>query len=369
MRLDPRGGSSDEAVSVKRLLSGIRPSGALHLGHHAGVLRQWLAYQDAYECWLLLADLQALATLNASAEALGANARAVVLDALAAGIKPERCRFVLQSGVPELSELTVFLQLLVRTGELRDNPTSREEARSWGRGSFADALNDVDFAFLGYPVSQAADVLAFSPPPPREDDELIVPVGQDQIPHVAFALALSRRFNQRYGPVFIEPQARTAPVSRLPGVDGGFKMGKTSRNAIFLGDPPDVVEKKVQGMFTDPLRVKREDPGHPDQCPLFLFRTVFGGAESGLPERREACTQAETDCDECKHDLAREILALLEPIRARRAEYERRPDLVSDLLRDGTRQAREVAQATLARVRDAMGLTYPDLFGGVRAGC
>ncbi|MFV1957993.1 MAG: tryptophan--tRNA ligase [Planctomycetota bacterium] len=346
---------------VKRLLSGIRPNGALHLGHYVGALRPWVSYQETHECYFMVADVQLLATRREPDPAMAGHVRDVVLDWLAVGLDPRHASFVLQSRMPELAELTVYLQSLVRTGELRNNPTTREEARAWGKGNFGDGVSDVEFGFLGYPVSQAADILAFTTSPPAEDDELIVPVGFDQVPHVEFAAEVGRRFNHLYGDTFLLPQPRTSHVPRLPGIDGGSKMGKSRRNAILLKDPADIVTSKIRSMFTDPLRVRREDPGHPDACPCFLFRRAFGGSQADLPARREQCLLAETDCEDCKTDLAAEVQAVLAPLQERRAAYAEQPDLVAGILEEGTDRARALARRTLARVREAIGLAYPDL--------
>ncbi len=348
-------------ANVKRLLSGIRPSGALHLGHYVGALRQWLAYESTHECYFMVADVQSLATRREPDPELAQHVQDIVLDWLAVGLDPERSSFVLQSRMPELAELTVYLQSLVRTGELRDNPTAREEARAWGKGNFTDGVNDVDFGFLGYPVSQAADILVFSTSPPAEGDALIVPVGFDQVVHVEFAAHIGRRFNDFYGETFLLPEARTSQVPRLPGTDGGSKMGKSLRNAILLKDSEEAVATKVRNMFTDPLRVSPEDPGHPDDCPCFLFRSAFGGEQLDLGRRREDCLDARTDCGDCKEDLAAEIQTVLAPIQERRADYAAHPERVAEILGDGTRRARAVATETLERVRDAIGISYPNL--------
>lgn len=351
---------------TQRLLSGIRPSGALHLGHYAGALRQWMAYEETHECFFMVADVQALATRREKDASVRNHVKDIVLDWLAVGLDPERSSFVLQSRIPELAELTLFLQSLVRTGELRSNPTSREEARTWGMGSFGEGVNDVEFGFLGYPVSQAADMLAFSPWPPEEGDHLLVPVGFDQVPHVEFAAGLARRFNETYGRTFLEPEARTAEIARLPGVDGGSKMGKSTRNAIFLKDDPDTVAAKLSGMLTDPLRVHPHDPGHPDDCPCFLFRQAFGDDTGDVERRRQACYRGRTDCEDCRVDLVDEVQTLLAPIQIRRREFEARPRYVAEALEAGTARAREIARATVERVRDAMGLSYRDLLDEAR---
>ncbi|MHC4577023.1 MAG: tryptophan--tRNA ligase [Planctomycetota bacterium] len=346
---------------MKRLLSGIRPDGPLHLGHYLGVVRQWLTYQGDYECFLLIADVQALTTHQEQPEVIATSVREVALDWLAAGLDPRRSHFLVQSQIPELAELTVYLQMLVRTGELRDNPTMREEARAVGQRDLYETVNDVDFGLLGYPVAQVADILLFTTTPPREGDSLIVPVGEDQLPHVELACKLARRFNRVYGRVFLEPEARTAPVAQLPGTDGGYKMGKIRRNTILLKEAEEKYAPKIRGMFTDPLRLTRTDPGHPDACPCFAFLAALRGNAKGLEQRRASCMAAGIDCEECKEDLVGAVRDLLGPLQERRAAYAGQPALLEEILTDGIRRAREVAGATMERVRDAMRLTYPGL--------
>jgi len=347
--------------NVKRLLSGIRPSGALHLGHYAGVLRQWLALQGEFDCFFLIADLQALAIAPESAAAIPGFVKEVLVDLLAAGLDPDRCRFVLQSRLPEVTELTAYLQPFVRTGELRSNPSVREEARSLGKGDLGEAPDEVDFSFLGYPVAQAADILLFSPTPPVPGDRLVVPVGRDQVPHVVFARRVAQRFNRGRTPIFVEPEEATTGISSLPGTDGGFKMGKSLHNAILLQEDEQSCARKIRAMFTDPLRLDPGDPGHPDECPCFLIRRAIRPGNGDLELRCAECKRGETDCADCKEELLAEVIAFLAPLRERRAEFERRPDFLRDVLSDGTLKAREVAGLTLAAVRDALNLGYPDL--------
>jgi len=360
MREQPRTGP------VRRLVSGIRPSGALHLGQYVGALRQWLTWQEDHECFFIIADVQALTTHREQPEVIRESVREVALDWLAIGLDPKRSAFVLQSQLPELAELTVYLQLLVQIGELRSNPTVREEARFHGEGDLAEKLNRVGFGFLGYPISQVADILAFSTNPPRAGDELIVPVGEDQVPHVEFARTVARRFNEAYGPVFLEPEAKTAPVARLPGTDGGSKMGKSRRNTILLKEPESEYAPKLRAMFTDPLRLRPEEPGHPDGCPCFLYHQAFSREAAEVAKRFEDCLLARTDCASCAEELAGVVRAVLDPIQRRRREFERQPELVREALADGTRRAAAVVHATIGRVREAMNLTYPGLLTEAR---
>jgi tryptophanyl-tRNA synthetase len=349
------------AQPKKRLVSGVRPHGPLHLGLYTGVVRRWLEYQDDYECFFLIADVQALTTHQERPEVIATSVREVALDWLAVGLDPGKCRFVVQSQVPELAELTVYLQMLVRTGELRRNPAMREEARALGQRSLYEAVNEVDFGLLGYPVAQVADILLFTVTPPREEDRLVVAVGEDQRPHVELARTVARRFNEVYGRVFLEPEAEIAAGAPLPGIDGGYRMGKTKGNAILLTDTEEEYAEKIRGMFTDLLRLKHSDPGHPETCTCFAFLTALGRDERILNQRRESCQAAETECSDCKEDLIKELGRLLKPLQERRAGYAADPGVLEDVLTDGTRSARDVAAETMEQVREAMRLTYPGL--------
>lgn len=345
----------------KRLVSGVRPHGPLHLGLYTGVVRQWLKYQHDYECFFLIADIQALTTHQERPEVIATSVREVALDWLAAGIDPEKCRFVVQSQVPELAELTVYLQMLVRTGELRQNPAMREEARALGQRSLYEAVNEVDFGLLGYPVAQVADILLFTATPLREGDHLVVAVSEDQRPHVELARTVARRFNDVYGRVFLEPEAEIASVAPLPGIDGGYRMGKTKGNAIMLTDTEKEYASKIRGMFTDPSRLKRTDAGHPETCACFAILAALGSDARDVEQRREDCRAASNDCEDCKEELIGEVGRLLGPLQERRAAYANDAGLLEDVLTDGTRRAREVAAETMEHVRKAMRLTYPGL--------
>ena len=303
----------------------------------------------------------ALATHQGRPEMLQAAVRDVALDWLAAGLDPAKSHVLVQSAVPELATLTVILQMLVRTGELRRNPTMREEARALGQRHLQEAVNDIDFGLFGYPVSQVADMLLFTTTPPRDCDSLVIPVGEDQIPHVELAGRLARRFNRHYDRVFLEPEARTGEVSELPGTDGGYRMGTSERNTILLTDTKEDYSAKIRDMFTDPLRLRREDPGHPDACPCFAFLLAMGEDAESAEERRGNCLAASSGCETCKEELVSRIGRLLGPHQERRAEFEKDPSYLGDVLTQGTLRAREVAGETMDRVREAMRMDYPGL--------
>jgi tryptophanyl-tRNA synthetase len=341
-------------MSTRRVLTGIRPTGALHLGHYVGALKQWVPLQNDFECFFLIADVQALTTHVDRPELIEQSVREVMFDWIGVGLDPRRdnVHFVLQSGVPELTELTVYFSMLVPFSEIERNPTIKAE-----RGSNPTA------GFMTYPISQAADILLFTPYPPQASDALLVPVGEDQIPHLEGTNRIARRFNNQYGKVFLECTPQVGEVGRLPGVDGQNKMSKSLGNVISLKDDSKTVELLVKKMFTDPTKIHRSDPGHPFECPVYLYHQAFGRSEN-LGERAVQCSTGLLGCVDCKRDLAATLNAFLEPIRARRTEAEKLP--LGKYLYQGTSRARQIGQVTMEAVRKAMHLDYPSVFGGVK---
>lgn len=340
---------------TRRILTGIRPTGALHLGHYVGALKQWILFQGEYECFFLIADVQALTTHADRPSVIEESVREVMLDWIAVGLDPTRpnVHFVLQSGVPELTELTAYLTMLVPFAEMERNPTIKEEKERLGSAPTA--------GFMIYPISQAADILLFTPCPPKSGDKLLVPVGQDQIPHLEGTNRIAKRFNRLYGPVFLECTPRVGDVGRLVGTDGQAKMSKSLNNAILLGDDAESVNGRVMHhMFTDPKKLRKGDPGVPEECPVFIYHQAFGD-ESTICSRAERCRSGELGCVECKRALTDALNAFLEPIRIRRAEAESMP--LGEYLRDGTNRAREIGQITMKAVRSAMHLDYQKILG------
>ena len=340
-------------MATKRVLTGIRPTGPLHLGHYVGALSQWIPLQDDYECFFLIADVQALTTHINQPAVIEEAVREVMLDWIAVGLDPIRpnVHFVLQSGVPQLTELTTYFSMLVPFSEIERNPTIKEERKRLG--------SEPTVGFMGYPVSQAADILLFTPYPPGKEDELLVPVGEDQVPHLEGTNRIARRFNRRYGKVFLGCTPKVGKVGRLPGTDGQAKMSKSLRNVIQLKDVPETVQRQVMRMFTDPKKARQGDPGHPEGCPVYLYHQAFGNLAT-LDERAKRCRLGELGCVECKQNLVEVLNAFLDPIRKRRAEAEEMP--LGKYLREGTEYAREVGQVTMAAVRKAMHLNYPSIF-------
>ncbi|MDI3546362.1 MAG: tryptophanyl-tRNA synthetase [Halanaerobiales bacterium] len=325
----------------KRILTGDRPTGKLHLGHYVGSLKNRVKLQHEYDTFLIIADVQALTTNFENPEKLSEDVREVAKDYLAVGIDPEIATIFVQSMVPEIAELTVFYSMIVTVNQLQHNPTIKSEAAQYG-------YSDLTYGFLGYPVSQAADITFC-----KAD---LVPVGGDQLPHVEQTRRIVRKFNQLYAPVFPEPEALIGDFPRLVGLDGKNKMSKSLGNAIFLADSADEVAQKINQAVTDPARIRKDDPGHPEVCTVFEYHKAFN--EEEVPEIEEACRAGTIGCVACKKNLANKINALLDPIRERRARYEENPALIDEILLAGTKKAREIGKETLEEVREAMHLNY-----------
>ena len=324
-----------------RILTGDRPTGSLHLGHYVGSLENRVKLQDEYETFIIIADVQALTTNFEHPEKLKESVHQVAEDYLAVGLDPEKSTIFVQSLVPEIAELTVFYSMFITVNVLRHNPTIKTEAKQYG-------YEDMTYGFLGYPVSQAADITFCK--------ANLVPVGADQVPHIEFARKIVRRFNELYKPVLVEPKALVGEVGRLVGTDGNAKMSKSLGNCIYLSDSEKEIQQKINMAVTDPARMRRNDLGHPDVCTVFEYHKAFN--PDFVPELRKECETAGIGCVDCKKSLSAVMNDLLEPMRERRAPYQANPKLVDEILLDGTRRAREEAQKTMADVRDAMCLNY-----------
>lgn len=340
-------------MSTKRILTGMRPTGALHLGHYVGALKQWIELQDEYECFFLIADVQALTTHVDRPKVIEESVREVVLDWLGVGLDPAKpnVHFVLQSSVPELTELTAYFTMLVPFARMEHNPTIRAELK--------DLKQSPTAGFMVYPISQAADILLFSPHPRDDDSRLLVPVGEDQVPHLEETNQIARRFNNLYGKTFLECKPKVGEVGRLPGIDGKSKMSKSLGNVIQLKDDSQTVQKLVSKMFTDPKKLHRGDAGHSQRCPVYLYHRVFSAPEM-LRGRAAKCKTGRLGCVECKKELADILNRFLEPIRTRRTEAEKAP--LGIYLHQGAEKAREIGQDMMTVVRHAMHLDYPSVF-------
>jgi tryptophanyl-tRNA synthetase len=328
----------------KRVLSGMRSTGKLHLGNYVGALDNWVRMQDEYECFFCVVDWHALTTDYADTSRVKQNSVEVALDWLAAGLDPEKCVIFIQSHVPEHAELHLLLSMITPLGWLERVPTYKEQREN---------IKDKDlstYGFLGYPVLQAADILMY-----KAD---VVPVGEDQVAHVELTREITRRFNGFYGKcgdVFPEPQVMLTRSPKLPGTDGR-KMSKSYGNAILLTDPEPVVRQKLKTMVTDPARVRRSDPGNPDVCPVGDLHKILSSAET-MEKVNVGCRSAGIGCIECKGWVADALVQLLNPMQERRKKFEENPRLAWDILEAGTVRARKVAGETMKDVRAAMGMS------------
>ncbi len=334
-------------MDKKRILTGDRPTGRLHIGHYFGSLVKRLELQESgeYDPYILIADVQALTDNFNNPEKVRANVREVAIDYLSVGIDPTKTTIYIQSMIPETAELTIYYSNLVTVSRLQRNPTVKTEIAQ-KRDLFGES---VTYGFLGYPVSQAADITTF-------EGEL-VPVGEDQEPLIEQCREIVRKFNSIYGDVLIEPKVVLTRTSRIKGLDGNEKMGKSLGNAIYLSDTEEEVNKKVMSAVTDPNRIRKDDLGNPDICMVYYYHKLFSGEEA-CKVCCEECKKGQRGCVACKKELARNINSFLTPIREKRKYYEERPELVDEILKQGTKKARKTAQETMKKVKKAMKLDY-----------
>lgn len=323
----------------KRILSGMRPTGKLHLGHYYGVLQNWVALQDEFDCFFMVADWHALTSEWKNPGAIPQNSREVAADWIAAGLDPAKSTIFIQSEVPQHSELHLLLSCYTPLGWLERVPTYKEAQQQL-------AEKGVDnYAFLGYPVLQAADILLYK--------GNVVPVGEDQLPHLELTREIVRRFNHQVGvEVFPEPQAKLTPTPRLMGLDGR-RMSKSYQNAIDLSEDLGAVDKKVRAMFTDPNRKKKSDPGNPAVCNVFSFHGMLNTKER-VGQIETACKSAQIGCVECKGELAGKMVDWLKPIQERRRALLADPKTLDGILEAGKARARTIAEQTMKEVRDAV---------------
>jgi len=322
-------------MTKKRILSGMRPSGRLHLGNYAGALENWVELQHDFDCFYFVADWHALTTNPSAAFDVNENTFQMVIDWLSAGIDPQNPIFI-QSQVKSHAELHLIFSMLITKERLERNPTLKEQVRDLN-------AETILYGHLGYPVLQAADILSYK--------ANVVPVGEDQAPHVEITREIARKFNMTYDMVFPEPETRLTVFSRLPGLDGR-KMGKSNDNYILLSDPLDEIKANVRTAVTDPQKVRRNDPGHPDICNVFTYHKKFNAAEE--EQIRHDCESGALGCVACKMNCAQKIADFFEPFREKRSYYESRPDEVNDILSDGIRRAEQVAGETMQEVYAAM---------------
>ena len=334
-------------MSKKRIITGDRPTGRLHIGHYFGSLKKRIELQNSeeYEPYILIADVQALTDNFNNPEKVRKNVREVAIDYLSCGIDPKKTTIYIQSMIPEVAELTVFYSNLVTIARLQRNPTVKTELAQ-KRDVFGES---VTYGFLGYPVSQAADITAF--------EGSIVPVGEDQLPLIEQCREIVRKFNSIYGNVLVEPEALLSEGKRIKGLDGNEKMGKSLGNAIYLSDSEDEITRKVMSAVTDPNRIKKDDLGNPDICMVAYYHKLFTNKED-VKIICEECRAGKRGCVACKKQLAKNIIEELKPIREKRKYYEEHIDEVDKILIEGTKKAQEVAKCTMKKVKEAMKLDY-----------
>ena len=334
-------------MEKKIVLTGDRPTGKLHIGHYFGSLKTRVELQESgnYDQYILIADVQALTDNFSNPEKVRKNVREVAMDYLSVGIDPSKTTIYIQSMIQEVAELTVYYSNLVTIARLQRNPTVKTEIAQ-KRDVFGES---VTYGFLGYPVSQAADITAF--------EGKLVPVGEDQLPLIEQCREIVRKFNSIYGEVLVEPEAVLSNTKRIKGLDGNEKMGKSLGNAIYLSDSEEEITKKVMGAVTDPNRIRKDDLGNPDICMVAYYHNLFTPKEE-LSKICEECRAGKRGCVACKRELAKNIIETLKPIREKREYYEAHPELVDKILMEGTEKARKKAKETMAKVRKAMKLDY-----------
>lgn len=334
-------------MNKKRILTGDRPTGRLHIGHYFGSLKKRIELQESgeYDPYILIADVQALTDNFNNPEKVRKNVREVAIDYLSVGIDPNKTTIYIQSMIPEVAELTVFYSNLVTIARLQRNPTVKTEIAQ-KKELFGES---VTYGFLGYPVSQAADITAFG--------GALIPVGEDQLPLIEQCREIVRKFNSIYGETLIEPEAVLSSGKRIKGLDGNEKMGKSLGNAIYLSDSEEEITKKVMSAVTDPNRIKKDDLGNPDICMVAYYHKLFSTKEEVETVCSE-CRAGKRGCVACKKQLASNIIEELRPIREKRAYYEAHPEEVDKILIEGTKKAQQEAKETMKKVKQAMMLNY-----------
>lgn len=334
-------------MNRKTLITGDRPTGKLHLGHYFGSLQNRVKMQYDYDSYILIADVQALTDNFNNPQKVRDNVRELVLDYLAVGIDPKHSHIYIQSMIPEIAELTVYFSNLVTVSRLYRNPTTKFEMQQKSE-IFGSNSESITYGFLGYPVSQAADIAAL--------DGEIVPVGDDQLPHIEQTREVVRKFNHIYGETFKEPEAVLSKTPRIKGLDGNDKMSKSLGNAIYLSDSEEEVSKKIMSAVTDPNKIRKDDPANPDVCMVYYYHKLINS--SNLDNIRDECKKGCRGCVGCKKELINEMMELLKPIQEKRKYYEEHPEEVNEILKEGTEAARAQAKKVMNKVKKSMILEY-----------
>lgn len=331
----------------KTILTGIRPTGNLHLGHYFGATKNWVLLQDEYNSYIEIADVQALTDNFNDPKKVRQNVRELAIDLLSVGIDPKKATIFIQSQIPEIAELTVFYSNLVTMARLYRNPTVKTEIAQ-KKAIFGNDGESVTYGFVGYPVSQAADITAFS-------GELI-PVGEDQLPLIEQCREIVRKFNNIYGVTLIEPEPLLSSNPRIKGLDGNDKMGKSLGNAIYLADSEETISKKIMSAVTDTNKIRKDDPADPDKCMVYYYHKLIQNPD--LDTVCSECKEGKRGCVQCKKELINHMNQFLAPIREKRKYYEEHPDEVDQILKDGTKIAKEKAEEVMKQVKSAMMIDY-----------
>lgn len=331
----------------KNILTGIRPTGKLHLGHYFGAVQNWVKLQDEYNTFIEIADVQALTDNFDNPMKVRNNVKELALGLLSAGIDPKKTTIFIQSMIPEIAELTVFYGNLVTMSRLYRNPTVKTEI-SQKKSLFGNDGQSVTYGFVGYPISQAADITIF--------DGECVPVGEDQLPLIEQTREIVRKFNSIYGPTLREPEALLSDNKRIKGLDGNEKMGKSLGNAINLDDSEEEISKKIMDAVTDPSKIRKDDPANPEICMVYYYHKLVN--KDNVNTVCSECKKGERGCVACKKELIANMVKFLSPMKERREYYEQHPELIDEILLNGTKTAQNKAKETMERVKESMKIDY-----------
>jgi len=332
---------------MKTILTGDRPTGNLHLGHYFGSIKNRVKLQHEYDTFIEIADVQALTDNFDNPEKVRKNTKELAMDYLSCGIDPEKTSIFIQSQIPEIAELTVYFSNLVTVSRLMRNPTTKHEVEQ-KKNIFGNSGESITYGFLGYPVSQAADIAIFNAD--------LVPVGDDQIPHVEQTREIVRKFNSIYGEIFTEPEVYLSKTPRIKGLDGNDKMSKSLGNAIYLTDTTEEVSKKIMSAKTDTTKIAKDDPANPEVCMVYYYHKLL--ENENLETVCEECKKGARGCVACKKELIGKMEEFLAPIREKRKYYEENPELVDKILLEGTKKAKSKAEETMKKVKESIKINY-----------
>lgn len=332
---------------MKNILTGIRPTGNLHLGHYLGAVSNWVELQDKYTSYIEIADVQALTDNFNNPDKVRKNVKELTIDLLSCGIDPSKVVIFVQSMIPEIAEITVYFSNLVTIARLYRNPTTKAEINQ-KKELFGNSGESVTYGFLGYPVSQAADITVF--------DGALVPVGEDQLPLLEQCREIVRKFNGIYGETFVEPEQLLTQNTRIKGLDGNEKMGKSLGNAIYLVDDYETISKKIMSAVTDPNKIRKDDKANPDVCMVYYYHKLVN--QGNLNTVCDECKNGRRGCVACKKELIEAMMQFLKPIQEKRKYYEEHSDIVDKILKNGTLKAQEYAKTKMKLVRKNMKINY-----------